>query len=155
RVLRDADAVFFTSEEERLRAQNVFKGFSYSERVVRYGTAGPPGNMERHQAAFLEAFPELAGFRYLLFLSRIHPKKGCDLLIRAFAECAGDTDLHLVMAGPDQVGWGQELRAIADSFGVANRVHWTGMLKGPLKWGGLRCAEATILPSHQENFGIV
>ncbi len=155
RVLRDANAVFFTSEEERLRARNVFKGFSYAERVVRYGTADPRGNAESDKTAFFTAFPELAGRRFLLFLSRIHPKKGCDLLIRAFAENAAGTDIDLVMAGPDQVGWAQELKNLASRLGIANRIHWTGMLKDQVKWGGLRCAEATILPSHQENFGII
>ena len=155
RVLRDARAVFFTSEEEMLRAQNVFRGFSYSERVVRYGTAGPLGNAESDRTTFFAEFPELIGIRFLLFLGRIHPKKGCDILIRAFAECAVNEDLHLVMAGPDQVGWTQELKRLASGLQIENRIHWTGMLKGQLKWGALRCADAIILPSHQENFGIV
>jgi glycosyltransferase involved in cell wall biosynthesis len=155
RVLRDAKAVFFTSEEEKLRARNVFSGFSYTERVVRYGTAGPQGDAESDKAAFLAAFPELAGRRFFIFISRIHPKKGCDLLIRAFAESAANADIHLVMGGPDQVGWAKDLKSLADSLGVGHRIHWTGMLKGPVKWGALRCAEAMILPSHQENFGVV
>jgi glycosyltransferase involved in cell wall biosynthesis len=41
-----------------------------------------------------------------------------------------------------------------DSGSAANRIHWTGMVKGDVKWGAFRCAEAFILPSHQENFGI-
>jgi glycosyltransferase involved in cell wall biosynthesis len=155
RVLRDAKAVFFTSEEERLRARNVFRGFSYAERVIRYGTADPIGNTESEMAAFFAAFPELVGRRFLLFLSRIHPKKGCDLLIRAFATSAVGADIDLVIAGPDQVAWALELKKLADSLGIGNRIHWTGMLKGQLKWAALRCAEATILPSHQENFGMV
>jgi glycosyltransferase involved in cell wall biosynthesis len=155
RVLRDAEAVFFTSEEEKVRARNVFRGFSYTERVVRYGTAGPRGNAESDRAAFLETFPELAGRRFLMFLSRIHPKKGCDLLLRAFAECAVDSDIDLVMAGPDQVGWAEALKQMAVTMGIDKRIHWTGMLKGQRKFGAFRCAEATILPSHQENFGVV
>jgi glycosyltransferase involved in cell wall biosynthesis len=155
RVLRDARAVFFTSEEEMLRARNVFRGFSYAERVVRYGTADSLGNPAAERAAFLAAFPRLAGRRFFMFLGRIHPKKGCDLLIRAFAQSAIDADIDLVIAGPDQVGWLQRLKSMAADLGVERRIHWTGMLKGELKWGGLRYAEAIILPSHQENFGVV
>ncbi len=155
RVLRDADAVLFTSEEEMVRARNVFRGFSYTERVVRYGTADPQGNGGSERDAFLSVFPELAGRRFFLFLSRIHPKKGCDLLLRAFAECAGDANIDLVMAGPDQTGWVQELKNMAVTLGIDKRVHWTGMLKGQQKWGAMRSAEAMVLPSHQENFGVV
>jgi glycosyltransferase involved in cell wall biosynthesis len=66
-----------------------------------------------------------------------------------------DKDIDLVMAGPDQLGWVQKLNAMAASLGIENRIHWTGMLKGQLKWGAIRSAEAAILPSHQENFGVV
>jgi glycosyltransferase involved in cell wall biosynthesis len=52
------------------------------------------------------------------------------------------------------VGWGAELKALAASLGVADRIAWPGMLTGDLKWGAIRCAEAFVLPSHQENFGI-
>ncbi len=157
RVLRDARAVFFTSEEERVRARNVFSGYSYNERVVLYGTADPAGNKDSEKAVFLNAFPQLKGRRFLLFLGRIHPKKGCDILLRAFAEMLGHLadDIDLVMAGPDQLGWVDKLQSLARDLGIDKRVHWTGMLKGELKWGGLRLAEAEILPSHQENFGIV
>jgi glycosyltransferase involved in cell wall biosynthesis len=94
--------------------------------------------------------------RLFLFLSRIHEKKGCDLLIDAFAAVAQrDPRLHLVMAGPDQTGWQKPLSARAAQLGVADRITWTGMLSGDMKWGAYRAAEAFVLPSHQENFGIV
>ena len=105
---------------------------------------------------FLQGRPQLAGKRLLLFLSRIHPKKGCDLLLAAFAaSLAQDPLWHLVMAGPDQVGWRPQLEAQARHLGVADRVTWTGMLQGDEKWSAYAAADAFILPSHQENFGIV
>lgn len=157
RVLRDARAVLFTCEEERLRARNVYPGHAYREQVVLYGTAAPRGNPASESAAFIKAFPGLQGRRFLLFISRIHVKKGCDLLIDAFAECLAEMpqDLDLVIAGPDQAGLTKELQAQAERRGVAGRIHWTGMLKGELKWGAFRNADAMILPSHQENFGFV
>jgi glycosyltransferase involved in cell wall biosynthesis len=157
RVLRDAAAVLFTCEEERIRARNVFRGAGYRERVVRFGTAEPEGEVEADKRAFRSALPALGKRPFLLYLGRIHRKKGCDLLIRAFAENLNliPADLDLVIAGPDPIGWVPELKKLSDELGVIPRIHWPGMLKGELKWGAFRSAEAMILPSHQENFGIV
>lgn len=157
RVLRDAQAVLFTCEEESSRSKDVFNGHHYNSRVVRFGTADPGGDAESQQQTFLSAFPQLHDRRFLLFLSRIHPKKACDLLIQAFAELASTLppDLDLVIAGPNQVGWQPDLQSLAQRLKIADRVHWPGMLKGDVKWGAYKRAEALILPSHQENFGFV
>lgn len=155
RLLRDAAAVLFTTEEERLLARSTFWGYRVREQVVGAGIATPPADDDgRRRAAFLARFPHLADSRILLFLGRIHPKKGCDLLLHAFAAAADDPALRLVMAGPDQDGWSAELRGLAARLGLAERITWAGMLTGDAKWGALRCAEAFVLPSHQENFGI-
>lgn len=154
--LRHAAAVLFTTEEERILARQSFSFYRVNERVVSYGTAGPDCDLDACRLKFVERFPELAGKSFLLFLSRIHPKKGCDLLIRAFADVyAEDPDMRLVMAGPDQTGWRAELEQLATSLGIGDRIVWPGMLKGELKWGAYAACEAFVLPSHQENFGIV
>jgi len=62
--------------------------------------------------------------------------------------------LQLVMAGPDETGWGTDLKAQAERLGIAGRITWTGMLRGDAKWGAFYGAQAFVLPSHQENFGI-
>lgn len=157
RVLRDARKTLFTCEEEMLRARGVFRGYAYKEQVVLYGTAVPPGNEQEDCDAFLARFPILRGRRFLLFLGRIHPKKGCDLLLEAFTQCAAGfpKELDIVVAGPDQVGWMDELVKLTEEKGISKRVHWVGMLKGNAKWGALRAADALIFPSHQENFGFV
>lgn len=155
RVLRDARAVFFTCEEERRLAPQSFWLYKARGVVVNYGTSEPPQNGAELREKFLSAYPELSGKRLLLFLSRIQEKKGCDLLIEAFARvAAADPALHLVMAGPDQTGWVAELKAQAQRLGVAERISWPGMVKGDVKWGAFYAAEAFVLPSHQENFGI-
>jgi glycosyltransferase involved in cell wall biosynthesis len=154
-VLRDAAAVLFTCEEERRLARESFWPYRVREAVVNYGTTLPAGVRPEQRDAFLAAFPALRGQRLLQFLGRIHEKKGCDLLIDAFAEAAGrEPALHLVMAGPDQTGWQANLQRRAADRGVSGRITWTGMLQGDLKWGALQAAEAFVLPSHQENFGI-
>jgi glycosyltransferase involved in cell wall biosynthesis len=156
RVLRDAKAVLFTTEQERLLARQSFWLYRAHEVVVGYGTSAPPADAEQQRQAFLARFPHLRGQRILLFLSRIHPKKGVDLLIEAFAAVASsDPRLQLVIAGPDQVGWQAALQQRAAELGIGERITWPGMLSGELKWGAFRCAELFCLPSHQENFGIV
>ena len=156
RVLRDARAVIFTCEEERLLARQSFWLYRVKEAVTAFGTSNPPGNGGELAERFLVAHPELQGKRIALFLSRIHEKKGCDLLLEAFAKVAGsDQRLHLVMAGPDQTGWASGLKAQAEKLGMADRISWPGMLQGDAKWGAFYAAEVFCLPSHQENFGIV
>jgi glycosyltransferase involved in cell wall biosynthesis len=155
RVLRDAKAVLFTSEEERLVSRQSFWLYQVHEAVVSYGASSPPADAAGLREAFLAAHPALRGKRLLLFLSRIHEKKGCDLLVQAFAETARhQPEVHLVVAGPDQTGWVPSLRAQARSLGVDDRISWPGMLQGDLKWGAFYASEAFVLPSHQENFGI-
>lgn len=156
RVLREAYRVLFTSEAERDLAKESFWLHRWNPHVVPYGVNGPPATAPEVLAeAFFAQLPELRGKRFLLYLGRIHRKKGCDLLIEAFGKVGQkDPDLHLVMAGPDQQGWGKDLAQMAGNVGVRDRVHWPGMLTGDAKWGAFFTCEAFVLPSHQENFGI-
>ncbi|MGZ5003296.1 MAG: glycosyltransferase [Chthoniobacterales bacterium] len=143
RVLRDARAVIFTSEEERRQARESFWLYRCREEVSPLGVQMPP---TASADEFLARFPELRGKRLVLFLGRLHVKKGCDLLIDAFAKIAPN-ESTLVLAGPDQ--WNGELQKRA-----AKNVVFTGMLDGPIKWSALRAAEVFALPSHQENFAL-
>lgn len=86
----------------------------------------------------------------LLFLGRVHPKKGLNLLPPALAELPG---VHLAVAGPDHDGYGDQLRRQAEGLGVADRVWFVGMLRGREKLAALSAADLFVLPSHQENFG--
>ena len=156
RTLRDANLVLFTTAEEMKLARESFWLYKARERLVGYGIKVPDVVPAQARAAFLDSFPALEGKRNLLYLSRIHPKKGCDLLIPAFAKAAAaDPALHLIMAGPGDAAWIADLKALARRLGVESRVTFTGMLKGAVKWGAYDVADAFVLPSHQENFGIV
>ena len=153
RTLQLAEAVCYTSDTEMRVAQKAFPGLNGNGVVVPYGTIGPSGDQAQMTASFKNAFPAIASKPYLLFLGRIHAKKGCDLLLNAFARSAPES-IDLVMAGPDSNGLQASLRGMAENLGIASRVHWTGALRGDLKWGAFYGAAAFILPSHQENFGI-
>jgi glycosyltransferase involved in cell wall biosynthesis len=155
RVLRDATAVLFSNEMEHVAAARTFRPFQCRAEVVPLGIADP-GVLPNGANAFTSSHAGLSGARILLHLGRIHPVKGSDLLLRAFAAvCSRDDRLRLVMAGPDEVGWKQSLERLADALGIADRVTWTGNLSGEEKWGAFRAAEVVVLPSHSESFGVV
>jgi glycosyltransferase involved in cell wall biosynthesis len=154
RVLRDAKAVLFTSEEERRLAGKSFAFYRCNEAVVNYGTAAPETDLPGAREEFLNAFPQLREKNLLLFLGRIHEKKGCAELIRAFAEI-DNSSLHLVLAGPcPDDDYLRRLKRLTNELGREKAITFGGMLTGNLKWGAFTAAEAFILPSHQENFGI-
>jgi len=147
----------FTCKEEKEQAQHSFWLYRCNGIVVNYGTAGWQGDAEAQKRLFLQKFPELDGKRLILFLGRVHEKKGGDLLVNAFHRLLTempDPSVQLVMAGPDESSYALWLKKMADALGIGNRITWTGMLKGDLKWGAFQAAEVFILPSHQENFGI-
>jgi glycosyltransferase involved in cell wall biosynthesis len=154
-VLRDARGVFFASDEERRLAAEVFFRRDSHSYVVGYGAEDAQGNPDAQKSAFLSDLPNLRGRRLILFLGRIHPKKGLDLLIKAFAMLADEfTAFDLIVAGPDDSNMERQLTKIAADFGVTERIHWTGMLTGDKKTGAFASCDFFVLPSHQENFGI-
>jgi glycosyltransferase involved in cell wall biosynthesis len=155
RVLRDARAVCFTTPIERDSAAGTMWPQRWNPFVVSFGTSQPAGDPARQREIFLSHYSALRQRRFFLFLSRIHSKKGCDLLLEALARAAeAHPDLDLVMAGPDKEGLRSQLEAQAKRLRISDRVHWTGMLEGDLKWGAFHAADAFVLPSHQENFGV-
>jgi glycosyltransferase involved in cell wall biosynthesis len=130
--------------------------------VITYGTDVPDTGGEAFASAWQARCPSAMGRHYWLFLGRVHSKKGVDLLLQAYADvrkATPETSLpgfpDLVIAGPClDAGYLTTLKKIAGDEGITPCVHWAGMLTGDAKWGALQSAEAFILPSHQENFGI-
>lgn len=159
RVLRDAAGVLFTTPEECRQARQSFGLYHCREYVVGFGTTRPTPAPQIQLRAFLERFPQARGRRCLLFLGRIHEKKGVDLLLQAYAHLLGTRseatrDLLLVLAGPGEGPYGRQMTELAEALGIGERLLWTGMLTGDEKWGAFRAAESFVLPSHQENFGV-
>lgn len=153
-TVRAAAAVFFTTTEERHLAPQSFWPQRWNGEIVPCGVARPPAPEEAQKEAFYRKFPQLKGRRLLLFLGRFDPKKGCDLLIASFARLAASApDVTLVMAGPLNTQHSRDLQAMVPAE-VADRVVWTGMVRGPEKWGAFRAADAFITPSHTENYCI-
>jgi glycosyltransferase involved in cell wall biosynthesis len=156
RVLRDASGVLFTSEEERTLSAKSFWLYQVNPFVVGYGTRIPKFDLKALRDGFFSRFPDLRNKRLAIFVGRIHPKKGCDLLIEAFhRSLARDPDWHLLIVGPDQVGWQADLKRLSETLDIEDRITWAGMLRDERKWEALVASEIFVLPSHQENFGIV
>ena len=110
---------------------------------------------------FRARHPRLGDRPVVLFLSRLHYKKGIDLLIPGFAEAVrrlGDGpggDAMLVLAGPAEPEYLRELQELAERSGVGDRVLFPGMLRGADRVSAYVDADVFALTSYAENFGIV
>lgn len=165
KVINESSAIFFTCAEELRLARKTFSNYKPKREInVGYGIAEPPAFSPQMTAAFEEKCPEpMRGKPFLLFLSRIHSKKGIDLLIRAYAELkkAQESSVeqkalpYLLVAGPGlETAYGQEMQRLVQELGLQEQVIFPGMLTGDAKWGAFYGCEAFVLSSHQENFGI-
>lgn len=158
KMLDRAGAIHFTTEDERQRTAPL--GFTAPTIVEPNGihvqnfarAVGPEHNL-RH------AYPQLGDSPIIVFYGRLHPKKGADVLIHAFAKLlgrwpAGQPSPKLVMVGPDADGYQQQLERTAAEAGCQSHIVFTGMLSGDAAVGALQSADLFALTSHQENFGI-
>jgi glycosyltransferase involved in cell wall biosynthesis len=91
----------------------------------------------------------------LLYLSRVHPKKGLDLLLKALAAATPDmvARLRLVIVGDGESRYVDSLKALARSSAGA-AIDWQGAIWGAGKWPYLQGADLFCLPSFSENFGL-
>lgn len=146
KTINQADCLLFTCQQELLLARDTFKGYIPKQELnVGYGIADPP--------CYHASMGRPVDSPYWLFLSRIHQKKGIDLLINAYKKKLlqnGDIP-DLVVAGPKDSDYAQQMIQLADNH---PKIRFTGMLQGDAKWGAFYGCDAFILPSHQENFGI-
>ena len=161
-VFRQAASVCFTTEDERRLAASRLGKIQGAQVIVPLGVEEPPDSTEVLKAEFESAHPTLAGRRVFLYLGRLHPKKGCDMLLQAFADWRATDDpgrtVHLRFVGPPdtmhfQASLEDQCRALGLNLGVD--ISFAGSVTGRDKWRELAAAEVLVLPSHQENFGIV
>lgn len=174
KIINHADGVLFTCKQEQALASEPFSPYvPKSQIVVGLGVDEPPPYTPLMSLAFSEKCIELKNSFYILFLGRLHEKKGVDLLIQAYDNlcssiienriyCSDNQLLlleelpKLVIAGPHlETPFGQKLQKMVSRHPVlGKRIYFAGMLTGNAKWGAFYGCEAFILPSHQENFGI-
>ena len=145
RNFRHATFAHFTSDQERRQSQchiHPSRACVIPNGVPVPVTFGP--RMERSD-----------GILRLLFVSRIDPIKGLELLLEAVA-AAGHRErgIELTVAGTGSEAYVASLKALAVRLNVANKVRWVGFIEGPAKETALAQADAFVLPSWNESFGM-
>ena len=152
-LLRRATLLHFTCEQERLEAAEV--GVTGPAAIVPLGIDTNPYQQLPPAELFISLYPQVQNKVRLLFLSRIDPKKGIDLLLTAFAQLRqSQTELVLVMAGDGDPAYLNKLKKMIQLLDIADAVIWTGFLTGQAKMAALAAADLFVLPSYSENFGI-
>ena len=151
RELRGAAAFHTTSDAERREVEALGLG----PRVI----VEPLGiDMAEFEAlpprgTFRARYPQIGDRPLVVFLGRVHPGKGVEYLIPALG-ATRVRDVVLAVVGPDSKGYLAEMRKLADTHGVAERVLFTGMAVGAERIPPLVDADLFALPSDHENFGV-
>jgi glycosyltransferase involved in cell wall biosynthesis len=161
-VVNQVDAILFTCYEEMLLAKKTFYGYHPKKEInVGYGIQTPPEKNDTELEAFYKKFNIKKSSPYFLFLSRIHFKKGVDLLLKAYNTILQESNNanalpNLVIAGSGfDSEYGNGLLKYIEIYPLLKqKVILTGLLSAEMKWAAIYGCEAFVLPSHQENFGI-
>ncbi len=154
RILQGAAGIVVCNEAEAEQLRTL--GIRTPIRRIPWGMEMPVQGQIPLREKLELSFPNLKHRPFFLFLSRLHPKKGLDMLIRAFALLAHEfPDWLLVLAGPDEGGYRSYLEKLARDFGIAERVIFTGMVTGEAKAALLSHADLFVLPSYSEGFPVV
>jgi glycosyltransferase involved in cell wall biosynthesis len=154
RILMGAAGIVVCNEAETAQLRAL--GVRTPIRRIPWGVELPAPEQTPSRERLAGVFPSLAGRPFVLFLSRLHPKKGLDLLIPAFKTLAREfPDWLLVLAGPDEGGYGAVLENLVKDLGLADRVVFTGMVTGEAKAALLTHADLFVLPSYSEGFPVV
>lgn len=149
-LLRDAAAVHFTSVEEQREAAEC--GVPMRGVVIPLGIEAP---VVTDDALVRSRFTSLQDASYMLYLSRLDPKKNVEGLLRAFVLCQAQwPNTKLLIAGNGVPDYVSSLVALASALGLDKQVIWAGHIDGDLKASALAGAQLFVLPSFSENFGI-
>jgi glycosyltransferase involved in cell wall biosynthesis len=154
RSMRLARRTIFTTEEEARLAK--LQPWPISRPVViPLGADAPSGDRTQMARPFLDRFPGAKDRRLVLFLGRLHFKKGLDRVLDAWPHIVGSfPEATLVIAGDGETRYREEVKALVKSQGMGDSVLMTGRLDGALKWGAYAASTLFVLPSRQENFAI-
>jgi glycosyltransferase involved in cell wall biosynthesis len=153
RILENAASVHYTSEQERLEAEEA--GVRATAAVIPLGIDTREFHHLPGPGRFYEKFPKTAGRDIVLFLSRLDSKKGLELLLPAFADAhSKNPNALLVIAGTGDKALTDDLEGLAARLEIADQIVWAGFTSGQEKLSALAAASVFALPSHSENFGI-
>lgn len=124
-------------------------------KIIPNGIYLPKILKEKGKNIYTKKYEYLIGKKIVLFLGRIHPIKGLDILIKGFAKAKKEEkSLILVIAGHDEIGWKKKLEKIADKCEVNKSVFFIDFIEGEEKQYMLEKADIFIMPSHSEGFSV-
>lgn len=150
RMLAGAAAVHYTADAEK---QAVEESLNVNHGVVVPLGVDVPETPTHHRTLITHHLKE----PYILFLSRLHKKKGLEVLIEAFALVIAEplfAEWRLVIAGEGDEEYVNSLKNYVTSHQIDRFVEFVGWLDGDVKTETTRGASLLALPSYQENFGI-
>jgi glycosyltransferase involved in cell wall biosynthesis len=153
--LQAASRLIFTTAREQEAARQSLPWLASGE-VIPLGADRPPC-ISRHACAaeFTSLFPRASNRRCLLFLGRLHQKKGLERLLKILPEVTcKHPDALLVIAGGGEPGYCEHVKRLVREAKLERQVLFTGMLTGETKFAAFAHAEVFLLPSSQENFAI-
>ena len=154
-ALRRAASIHFTSGREREEAIAADASIEAMPFAIIPLPLPPMGTERQDPEALFHRFPEIRGRTIILFLSRIAPKKGLELLLDAMAPlCRRYPDALLLVAGDGDESYVRELQTRVANTSITDHVFWAGFLQGTEKTAAFRAATVFVLPSYSENFGI-
>lgn len=148
--LNTATMVQFTAESEQNQALELLPDLTST--VVPLGIELPMLIHDSH-SKMVERWQLKDDCPTLVYLSRIHPKKGLDILLKALANL-DDIEFQLVIAGSGNEDYTQELIQLSKQLGISQHCHFIGFVQGLEKNTLLQGADLFTLTSHSENFGI-
>ncbi len=150
--VRRASALHFFSEEEASTSERW--GSHARTVIIPNGVDAQEYDRRTAREEIGKFYPELIGKTLILFLGRLHPGKGIDLLVPAFGSlCSEFPAIRLVIAGPNAEYSGQMFELIR-RFGIADRVMVTGLVTGERKRALLWGSDIFVLPSRHEGDSI-
>ena len=153
--LRRANGMIYTHDEEKALANSSCPGLPTGYVVPLGADELPRQGIDAAKDELLKKYPVFRNKKLVLFLGRIHPKKGLDLLIPAMAILSQNLPAaHLVLAGPVDEGYRIKVDRMIKEHQLEERITFTGPVYETQKWGMLSLADLFVLPSYQENFAI-
>ena len=159
-------ADYYESDDQRFWNQFVRIIFGSAEKIITPSEGVKAGLVQHYRvstdkvavvynpvdnASVHRTTPADVAYPFILSAGRLHSQKGFDTLIRSFAKIGRQVDVHLCILGKGKLE--PELSALAQTLGVADRVHFLGFQ--PNLWAYMKVARLFVLSSRYEGFGNV
>lgn len=153
--LKNSISILLTSNGEKQTLKKTFVDTSgLKSNVIKYGILKPKMNLKNSKKIFYRRFFNLKSKVFFIYMGRFHPMKGCEILLNSVRKVLDkNIEIYVLMVGPYN-DYQTKLLQLSKKLNLTKNIFWSDFLSGKLKWGALSSAEAMVLPSHAENFGV-